>query len=286
MILLSDGATNHGIRDVPGLRAMASRMRDRGLTISTIGVDVDFDEKVMSAVAAEANGKHYFVENPSGLPAIFSQEFDELLASVASDAEVSIDLAPGVEVDEVFDRTFRREGSRIVVPFGTFSAKQEKTVLVKLRVPADKEGAEDIADVKLTYNDLVRREASACDGKLALVVSSDPSAVQNDMDPVVATRFERSRTAQTLTTVNDLFAQGNVTAALNLLQQQQGNLERAQALAHRPAPRPAPPRIVRDLKEQQEAVSRASLQPSAAPSSHVGKARSKKNEEESFDFRR
>jgi Ca-activated chloride channel family protein len=283
MILLSDGATNHGIRDVPGLRAMAGRMREGGVTISTIGVDLDFDEKVMSAVAAETNGKHYFVEDPRGLPSIFSQEFDELLASVANDAEVVIDLAPGVEVDEVFDRTFRREGSRIVVPFGTFSANQEKTVLVKLKVPADKDGAEDIADVKLTYRDLVRRDAGSCDGKLALTVTSDPSAAQKDLDPVVATRFERSRTAQTLAEVNDLFAQGQVNAALGLLKQQQGNLERASALA-RTAPRPSP-KLQRDISAQQKAVDLAAAQPSAAPTSRVGKTRSKKIEEENLDFR-
>ena len=44
---------------------------------------------------------------------------------------MAIELAPGVEVDQVFDRTFRREvdanGVRIDVPFGVLAAKQEKT---------------------------------------------------------------------------------------------------------------------------------------------------------------
>ena len=95
----------------------------------------------MAALADEGNGRHYFVANASGLPAVFAQEFDDILASVAKEAELAIELAPGVEVAEVFDRSFRREGSKIIVPFGTFSAKQEKTVLVKLRVPADREGS-------------------------------------------------------------------------------------------------------------------------------------------------
>src|SRR5262249_1649967 len=100
---------------------------------------------------------------------------------------------------------------------------------------------------------------------------------------VVATRFERSRTAQTLAQVNDLFAQGQVNAALGLLKQQQGNLERASALAHK-APRPSP-KLDKDIRAQQQAVDRASVQPSAAPSSREGKTRSKKIEEENLDFR-
>jgi Ca-activated chloride channel family protein len=285
MILLSDGATNHGVRDIAGLRAMTGRMREKGTTISTIGVDVDFDEKVMSAIAAEANGKHYFATSPSALPSIFSQEFDELLASLASDAEVTIDLEPGVEVDEVFDRTFRREGSRIVVPFDTFSAKQEKTVLMKLRVPADRDGVQPIADVKLTYKDLLRHDAGSCDGKLALTVSSDSNAVQRDLDPIVATRFERSRTAQTLSEVNDLFSRGNTGAALSLLQRQRANLERTEALA-RNAKTPAPRAVARDLEAQKDAVAQAAPSAAAAPSSDVGKTLRKKNEERSLDLRR
>src|SRR5439155_26871589 len=53
MILLSDGATNSGVKDMSGIRSMASRMGSKGVTISTIGVDVDFDEKMMAAIANE-----------------------------------------------------------------------------------------------------------------------------------------------------------------------------------------------------------------------------------------
>jgi len=223
MMLLSDGATNHGITDVPGLRALAGRMRDRGCSISTVGVDVDFDEKVMGAIAAESNGRHYFVANPSDLPSVFSQEFDSLLASVAKDSELTVDLAPGVEVEQVFDRSFRRDGSKVVVPFGTFSAKQEKTVLMKLRVPTGKDGALPIANVKLAYADLVKRTPGHCEGDLSLLVTNDASA-QTEIDPFVAARVERSRTAQTLTDANKLFEQGRIVEAQDKLAKQEAEL--------------------------------------------------------------
>ena len=212
MILLSDGATNNGIRDMPGMRALAGRMRSRGVTISTIGVDVDFDEKMMAAIASEANGRHYFVADASGLSAVFGQEFDDLLASVAKEAELSIELAPGVEVAEVFDRTYRREGNKLIVPFGTFSSKQEKTVLVKLRVPTDHDGEASVADVKLAFRDLVKKADGDCGGNLTLLVKEDGSE-QKDLDPFVAARLERSRTSQTLTEANRLFEAGRISDA-------------------------------------------------------------------------
>src|SRR5262245_43715324 len=67
MIVLSDGDANHGVRDVPGFRAIAQRAGSRGIPMTTIGVDVDFNEKIMAAIAQESNGHHFFVANDSDL---------------------------------------------------------------------------------------------------------------------------------------------------------------------------------------------------------------------------
>jgi Ca-activated chloride channel family protein len=269
MILLSDGAANHGTRDVSGLRALAARMRDRGCSISTIGVDVDFDEKVMAAIALESNGRHYFVANASGLPAVFDQELESLLATVARDSELAVELAPGVEVDEVFDRTFRREGSRVVVPFGTFGARQEKTVLMRLRVPSDREGVQPVASVSLRYRDQLTRGEGTCDGDLAVLVTNDGTA-QRDLDPFVAARLARSRTAQTLTEANLLFERGRVGEARARLAQQQTELAKTEVLARASAKAfPAKPSAARpfdrDLEEQRAAVATAEASFAAPP---------------------
>ncbi len=296
MILLSDGATNHGVRDIPGLRGMVGRMRDRGdrsVTVSTIGVDVDFDERVMTAIAAEGNGQHYFVESPSALSGVFAREFDDLLASVASDAELRVDLLPGVEIEQVFDRAFQRDGARVIVPFGTFSAKEEKTVLMKLKVPAAQAGVQPVVDVKLTYRDLGSEAVGGCGGALAVRVVDDVAAAQADLDPYVATRLERSRTAQTLIEVNRLFEAGQVDAALSRLKQQEDNLARTEALARRAPPRPAALHsrpYEEDLKKQRVAMQNAGsgiapiAAPAPAPSSRAGKASRKENEVEKLDF--
>jgi Ca-activated chloride channel family protein len=270
MILLSDGATNHGIKDVPGLRTLAARMRDRGCSISTIGVDVDFDEKVMAAIAVESNGRHHFAANAAALPAVFDQEFDSLLATVARDSELSIELAPGVEVEEVFDRTFRREGSRVVVPFGTFGAKQEKTVLMRLHVPADRDGQTPVAELNLRYRDLAHRTDGACTGNLALLVT-EPDAAQRSLDPFVAARLERSRTSQTLTDANLLFQQGRLDEARTRLSQHASELRKSESLnraafAARPSPMPMRARpLDRDFEEQLAAVATAEASFAAPP---------------------
>lgn len=273
MILLSDGATNAGIRDMSGLRSMASRMHGRGVTISTIGVDVDFDEKIMAAIANEANGRHYFVANATGLPSVFAQEFDDVLASVAKETELAIELAPGVEVAEVFDRSFRREGNKLIVPFGTFSSKQEKTVLVKLRVPTDRDGDQPVADLKLAFRDLLKRTDGACSGALAVAIKSDGSPA-TDLDPFVAARLERSRTAQTLTDANKLFEAGRIGEARAKLAARKEDLKKTETLAlaaasaapAAAAPRRASRNLDKDFSDQLGAVDDAEKNFAPAPS--------------------
>ncbi|MEO7113073.1 MAG: VWA domain-containing protein [Polyangiaceae bacterium] len=269
MLLLSDGATNHGITDNAGLRALADRMRDRGCAISTIGVDVDFDEKVMALLAQESNGRHYFVANAGDLPGVFSQEFDNLLATVAREAELTVELAPGVELDQVFDRTFRRENGRIVIPFGTFSAKQQKTVLMKLRVDDAhaNAGTQPVASVRLTYRDLAHQTDGAANGQLAVLRDSEitqPDAV----DPVVQARLERSKTAETLTEANTLFETGHIAEANKKLASQADELRATGTIARAAAKAKGDPfskPVADDLDKQIAAVATAEQNFAAAP---------------------
>lgn len=314
MLLLSDGATNHGITDSPGLRALADRMRDRGCAISTIGVDVDFDEKVMALLAQESNGRHYFVANAGDLPAVFSQEFDSLLASVAREAELTVDLAPGVELDQVFDRTFRRENGRIVIPFGTFSAKQQKTVLMKLRVDDARanNGKQPVASVKLTYRDLVRQSDGAAFGQLAVLRDSEITS-PDPVDPFVEARLERSKTALTLTEANTLFETGHIAEANKKLASQadelraEGSVARARAKASGDSDKPLADDFERQIAAvataesnfaaAPEAVAAASAGPlkgsgggfaqapaTPAPASHAGKAQVRSNQANASEF--
>ena len=262
VIVLSDGDATAGIRDIPGFRSMAQRARDRGASITTIGVDVDYNEKIMTAIAADSNGRHYFVENDAALERAFEAEAETLTATLASATEAQIELAPGVELVRVFDRTFRRVGNRIVVPLGSFSGSETKTVLVKVRAPVDREGLQPVADVELTYRDHVADTDGRCSGKLALDITSGPGS---DLDGLVEGRVNRSETASTLKEANDLFAQGRVADARRKLEERQRVLAAASAIANTKAPAPRRADVDRDFQSQAVAVAEANQQFATPP---------------------
>jgi Ca-activated chloride channel family protein len=284
MLLLSDGQATAGIRDEQGFRSLAARVREMGCSISSIGVDVDYNQRVMSALATESNGRHYFVDNAAALPQIFEEELTSIARVVASDAEVRLSLGPGVQLLQVFDRTFRREGDALVVPMGTFTAGEEKTVLVKVRVPRGAAGERPVADVQLRFRDLVDGRAGLSAGSLLTALTSDTPA--SPLDPLVGARLGRASTTALLREANSLFEQGDVDGARNAIARQRAALRRQRdELA--PAPKGRGGEVDGDFERQDDALAKADggfAQPPPSPAvppqaARPGKAQVRANEE-------
>jgi Ca-activated chloride channel family protein len=235
ILLLSDGQPTAGVRDVDGFRRIAESCRRMGAAVTTIGVDVSYDEQVMSALARSSNGHHFFVADPSGLPSIFEREMASLARTVASRAELTIDLAPGVFADHVFDRASTGDAGQLVVPLGALSAGDHKTLLVRLRVPGGDAGERPIAAVRLRYDDLAEARPGSCEGQLAARLSTDPSAL-SPLDPLVSARLSSTEAAETLEAANQLWRAGRADEARGLLSRQQARLEQTRARALSLAP--------------------------------------------------
>jgi Ca-activated chloride channel family protein len=271
VLLLSDGEATAGVRDLAGFRRIASRARDMGCSVTAIGVDVDYNESIMGALALESNGRHYFVENAGALPTIFDQELASLVRTVATGAELRVSLAPGVQLDRVFDRAFRMEGNTLVVPMGIFNGAEEKTLLVRVRVPRGAEGERAIADVALAYQDLVGGGLQREQGRLATRLSSDPTAA-SALDPVVSARVGRSETSATLFEANDAFKRGDLTGARASLERKRAELRSLRDASVLAAPAPLKTRVGSDFDRQLASIGEAENAFATPPADAAGPA--------------
>jgi Ca-activated chloride channel family protein len=239
ILVLSDGQPTAGVRDLDGFNRIAESCRRMGASVTTIGVDVAYDEKVMSAIARGSNGRHFFVDDPKGLPPIFDKEMEALTRTIAKRAELTVDLAPGVFVEHVYDRVASSSAGQLVVPLGSFSARDHKTLLVRLRVPRGTTGERPVAAVRLRYDDLVETRPGLCEGQLATHLTSDASTL-SPLDAIVSARLAATETARTLEAANDLFRAGRTADARAALEAQQTrNRLRKQAAPAAPAARAA-----------------------------------------------
>jgi Mg-chelatase subunit ChlD len=69
IILLTDGRSAMG--DYPGLIA---KMKEQGITLSTVGVGADTDVSLLEYLAKEGGGRFYLTTNSSNVPQIFTKE--------------------------------------------------------------------------------------------------------------------------------------------------------------------------------------------------------------------
>ena len=98
IVLISDGQATEGIRDRDQLAQFAHGIADRGTSITSVGVGLEFDEKTMQRLADQGRGNYYFVENPAKLGSIFTNEIASLSATVASNATLTIDETAGFSI--------------------------------------------------------------------------------------------------------------------------------------------------------------------------------------------
>jgi Ca-activated chloride channel family protein len=255
MIVLSDGEATAGVRDLVGFRSLAAHAREKGVSVTTIGVGTSYNQKILGAIAQEAGGGHYFIENPATTERAFQAEADSLRATVAVAAEATIELAAGVELVRVFDRPFQKQGNRVVVPLGSFTKDDTQTVLIEVRVPTGAPGSAKVASVELAYRDLVRSEDAKTRGTLAIEIG----AGESELDPIVSGRIQRSQTAAAVLGANDLFQQGKFEEAQQKLQAAQQALTAASAIAKKtPAPAGRSASLYKDFEGQAGVLSAAS----------------------------
>ncbi|MBA3343424.1 MAG: VWA domain-containing protein [Gemmatimonadaceae bacterium] len=92
MLLLTDGLANPGITDRDTLARHASELRQRGVSTSTFGVGVDFDERRLRDMAHEGGGNFYFLENALQIPDLITSELGEALEVVMPRAALEMDI--------------------------------------------------------------------------------------------------------------------------------------------------------------------------------------------------
>lgn len=90
VILLSDGNANEGLTDTPEIARQCAMMADASVSTSTYGLGNQFNEALMTEMAAKGNGGTYYAESADDLVAKFEVEFDALAATVGRDPALTV----------------------------------------------------------------------------------------------------------------------------------------------------------------------------------------------------
>ena len=94
IIALSDGLANVGVATPSSLAGLARECAAGRVTISTIGVGVDYSAETMSAIAQAAGGEFYHVGDAAAIETAVAAEVADIQMVAARDANLKITVPP------------------------------------------------------------------------------------------------------------------------------------------------------------------------------------------------
>ncbi len=124
--------------------------KNRGeISFSTMGVGVEFNEKLLQRLAQDSNGKYHFIGDPAEIPGIFEDELEGLRSVSLRNGRIEVTLSQGVQVREAFRASpeiyvlgtpLVGEDRKIGYEIGDLQAGVPGSVLLTLVLPPRKPG--------------------------------------------------------------------------------------------------------------------------------------------------
>ncbi len=181
VLLLSDGLANRGVTNPEELARIARRYRHRGVSLSTIGVGLEYNENLLMALANGGGGAYYYLEHATNLASIFRREFDEMSTLVAQCASLDLVPGPGVHFREAIGCESEREGEQVRIGLGDLASGECREVTVELVVPPG-HGSRLLASGEVRYQTEGRTHRRSNPLRVTVTYSHDPVAVDRHRD--------------------------------------------------------------------------------------------------------
>ena len=242
VILLSDGLANVGPSSPEELGRLGYSLMKEGISVTTIGLGLGFNEDLMTRLAQRSDGNTYFVENSSDLPGIINKELGDVLNVVARRVVIEIVFPEGVRPVNFVGREGSIRGQKAELSLNQLYGGQEKFALIEVEVSPEKAGAErEIARATVSYEDALNQRSASVTAQRNVSFSTDEKAVVKSADHQVQADYASNLLAVAKDQAIALVDSGRKYEAAALLRQ------RAQ-----------------DLKKMGDAYSNSAVQASAA----------------------
>ncbi|MBI9098895.1 MAG: VWA domain-containing protein [Spirochaetaceae bacterium] len=217
VILLSDGLANVGPESPAALGELGSSLRRIGISVTTIGLGLGYNEDLMVRLAQKSDGNHAFVENSRDLSRIFEYEFKDILSVVAQDVTIEINCREGFHPVRVLGRDADIIGNKVYTSLNQLYSNQEKYFLLEVDVdPFAVRESVDMAAITMNYSNMVTSRNETLSGNGTINFTRDQEKIDGNID------------RETMVSVVTQIAAEKSEEAL--LMRDEGNIKEAQAV--------------------------------------------------------
>ena len=151
VILISDGLANKGLTDVKALSDIAAVAVEKEFAVSTVGVGIDFNEHLMTAIADRGTGSYYYLENPAAFADVFQKEFYNTQSAAVTGVKVQLPLNSGITLIDAAGYPIINQNDHLVFYPGNLRSGQTRKLFLTLKVPTKRQKTFELNTIKLSY---------------------------------------------------------------------------------------------------------------------------------------
>jgi Ca-activated chloride channel family protein len=197
VVLLTDGIANQGVTDPSQIARDSLSFNDRGVDLSTIGVGLDLNKDLLRELAKSGRGLFHFVADAQDIDKVFLKEVQSLVAPVATEPNLEIEIGPGLELAQVYGYEPERTGSGLKIKLDNMNQGLTQVVLLRLKAKPRGSEARPSVRVNFSYYDLERKQRVSKKEEAALSFG-EGAAVELLRDPEVGKNFTIAQLAQAI----------------------------------------------------------------------------------------
>ncbi len=185
VLLLTDGEANEGIVEYHDIIAEARNLRARGMTITSIGLGIEYNEELMKGIAKNTRGNYYYIDAIDQIPEVFERELKGIFGTVATSVTLRLKLAEGVELGRVYGYEAAKGGRTVSVDLPDLAAGETLPVLVQLSLKPHPRARFRVAESELSFKYFGQDERRTVHGDMVLEFTGDKDTIMGGLDPVV-----------------------------------------------------------------------------------------------------
>ncbi len=218
VILLSDGLANVGPSSPSDLARLGSALLKEGISVTTMGIGTDFNEDLMTRLAARSDGNHYFVEDSRDLSRIFASELGDVLSVAARKVVIEIECPRGIRPLRIIGRDGRIRGRHVEIQMNQLYGGQEKYALVEVEVPSAEPGATlDLAEARCSYENALTSKVEKSEARIQARFTGSMAEVREGANKKVQEAVVENEMAVARDQALDLYNQGRKDEAAQTL---------------------------------------------------------------------
>jgi Ca-activated chloride channel family protein len=229
VVLVSDGLDSSR----PRSEQLAKASAWKGVTVSSMGIGLDFDEAYMGGVARAGHGNFGFVNDGPTLTAFLKRELVETATTVAQNTTVHLHLPDGVRFVKSTGADADVHGRDVDLRVGAIYADDAKRVLLQLTTDLPPGAVADF-NGSLTWKGAGGGAAEATIPQLSVAATPDAAEFARSRNETVFGRVASVEASERQLEAAEAYAVGDSARANSLIQRNIAALKSASMAA--PAP--------------------------------------------------